>query len=69
MTEEKTYLDILGKPPYRIVTMDGGGIYGLTTATMMVLFVIPAFYLVLHDMGLFHRHDSLAAGTDAVPAT
>jgi len=33
--------------------------FGLTTATAMVLFVIPAFYLVLHDFGAFHRHDEL----------
>ncbi len=35
--------------------------FGLTTATIMVLFVIPAFYMVLHDAGLFHRHEELTA--------
>jgi hydrophobic/amphiphilic exporter-1 (mainly G- bacteria), HAE1 family len=35
--------------------------FGLTAATALVLFVIPAFYMVLHDFGLFHRHDSLRA--------
>jgi multidrug efflux pump subunit AcrB len=33
--------------------------FGLTTATLMVIFVIPAFYMVLYDIGLFHRHESL----------
>jgi len=33
----------------------------LTTATIMVTFVIPAFYMVLHDAGLFHRHEELTA--------
>jgi multidrug efflux pump subunit AcrB len=33
--------------------------FGLTTATLFVLFVIPAFYMVLQDLGLFHRHDEL----------
>jgi multidrug efflux pump subunit AcrB len=35
--------------------------FGLTTATMMVIFVIPAFYMILHDLGLFHRHEELTA--------
>ena len=39
--------------------------FGLTTATAMVIFVIPAFYLVLHDVGLFHRHEELTAPTPA----
>ncbi|MDZ7668643.1 MAG: hypothetical protein U5Q16_04210 [Gammaproteobacteria bacterium] len=35
--------------------------FGLTTATALVLFVIPAFYLVLDDFGLFRdRHDAVA---------
>jgi multidrug efflux pump subunit AcrB len=34
--------------------------FGLSTATVLVLFVIPAFYMVLQDLGLFHRQDSLA---------
>jgi multidrug efflux pump subunit AcrB len=33
--------------------------FGLTTATLLVIFVIPAFYMVLHDLGLFHRHEQL----------
>lgn len=33
--------------------------FGLTTATLFVLFVIPAFYMVLQDLGLFHRHERL----------
>lgn len=33
--------------------------FGLTTATVLVLFVIPAFYLVLDDFGLFHRQHAL----------
>lgn len=37
--------------------------FGLTTATLMVIFVIPALYMVLHDVGLFDRHDELAAAT------
>jgi multidrug efflux pump subunit AcrB len=39
--------------------------FGLTTATALVLFVIPAFYMVLHDFGAFHRHDELTPDTDA----
>ncbi len=35
--------------------------FGLTTATLMVMFVIPAFYMMLHDAGLFHRHEELTA--------
>jgi hydrophobic/amphiphilic exporter-1 (mainly G- bacteria), HAE1 family len=34
--------------------------FGLTTATVAVLFVVPAFYLVLQDFGLFRRAVSLA---------
>ncbi|XOV82540.1 MAG: efflux RND transporter permease subunit [bacterium] len=37
--------------------------FGLTTATALVLFVIPAFYMVLHDFGLFQRHENLRVGT------
>ncbi len=37
--------------------------FGLSTATLLVLFVIPAFYMMLHDAGLFRRHDTLAAPT------
>jgi len=33
--------------------------FGLTTATLLILFVIPAFYMVLYDFGLFHRHEEL----------
>jgi multidrug efflux pump subunit AcrB len=33
--------------------------FGLSTATLLVIFVIPAFYMVLHDFGLFHRHKEL----------
>lgn len=33
--------------------------FGLTSATLFVLFVIPAFYMVLHDFGLFRRHEEL----------
>jgi multidrug efflux pump subunit AcrB len=33
--------------------------FGLTTATLLVLFVIPSFYMVLHDFGLFRRHEEL----------
>ncbi|MEX2488703.1 MAG: efflux RND transporter permease subunit [Pseudomonadales bacterium] len=33
--------------------------FGLTTATLLTLFVIPAFYMVLQDFKLFRRHDVL----------
>lgn len=36
--------------------------FGLTSATLLVLFVIPAFYMVLQDLGLFHRHEGLKGG-------
>jgi len=29
--------------------------FGLTTATILALFVTPAMFLILHDMGLIHR--------------
>ena len=35
--------------------------FGLTTATLLVLFVIPAFYMILDDLGVFHRHAELTA--------
>lgn len=35
--------------------------FGLTTATALVLFVIPAFYLVLDDFGLFRRRQDAVA--------
>lgn len=34
--------------------------FGLSTATLLVLFVIPGFYMILHDFGLFHRHEELS---------
>ncbi len=39
--------------------------FGLSAATFMVLFVIPAFYMVLEDVGLFHRHEELKGNAGA----
>ena len=39
--------------------------FGLATATGLVLFVIPAFYLVLDDFGLFQRQHTLRAEAKA----
>jgi HAE1 family hydrophobic/amphiphilic exporter-1 len=36
--------------------------FGLTMATVLVLFVIPSFYMVLHDFGMFQRHEELTGG-------
>jgi hydrophobic/amphiphilic exporter-1 (mainly G- bacteria), HAE1 family len=41
--------------------------FGLSTATVLVLFVIPALYMVLEDFGLFRRHAELRGG-DPAPA-